>query len=164
MKWFQRLLPATVRQTLYLRYFGITRIPLLYYVRPSVTEISDTRVVIKIPLNRRTKNHQGSMYFAALAMGADVCVGLLAVDLINKQPQKISFVFSDFNAEFYRRADADVYFCCDQGHEIAALVDKAMHQDDRVALPLQAVATLASDADQPVARFRLTLSLKRSSA
>ena len=79
MHLIERLLPETLKHTIYLRYFGLTKIPLLFYARPSVIVKTDHRVVIKIPLNRRTRNHQGSMYFAALAMGADCAVGLLAV-------------------------------------------------------------------------------------
>ena len=71
-------------------------------------------------------------------------------------------IFRDFNAEFYRRATNDVYFTCSQGHEIAAGVIRAAAHDDRVDLPLHAIATVPSENDEPVARFRLTLSLKRS--
>lgn len=157
-----RLFPDTLVNTWYLRYYGFTKIPLLFYARPSVIEMSDERVVIKIPLSRKTKNHQGSMYFAALAIGADCCVGFLAVAKINKRPEKFSFIFKDFHANFYRRANADVYFSCNQGHEIAGLVDAAATTDERVELPLQAIATVPSESNQPAARFRLTLSLKRS--
>jgi hypothetical protein len=162
MRIIERLIPEQIRHTIYLRYFGLTKIPLLFYVRPSVVEKSDERVIIKIPLSRRTKNHQGSMYFAALAIGADCSVGLLAVELINRQKQRISFIFKDFNAEFYRRATADVFFSCDQGREIAELVEKARLSTERVELPLNAIAAEAAETDEPVARFRLTLSLKRS--
>jgi hypothetical protein len=162
MRIIERLIPEQIRHTIYLRYFGLTKIPLLFYVRPSVVQKSDERVIIKIPLSRRTKNHQGSMYFAALAIGADCSVGLLAVELINRQKQRISFIFKDFNAEFYRRATADVFFSCDQGREIAELVEKARLSTERVELPLNAIAAEAAETDEPVARFRLTLSLKRS--
>ncbi len=158
----ERLIPGHVRDTLYLRYFALTKIPLLFYVRPSVVEKSDERVVIRIPLGRRSKNHQDSMYFAALAMGADCSVGLLAVELINRQKESISFIFKDFYAEFYKRATADVFFSCDQGREIAELVRKATLSTQRVELPLNAVAVVPAENDEPVARFRLTLSLKRS--
>ena len=156
------LIPETFIDTLYLRYFGFTRIPLLFYVRPSVIEKSAERVVIKIPLSRRSKNHQGSMYFAALAMGADCSVGLLAVELIKQQKQKVSFIFKDFNAEFYRRATGDVLFSCDQGSDIATLVHNAVSSNERVEMPLNAIATVPAENDEPVARFRLTLSLKRA--
>ena len=162
MRLLTRLIPETLRNTAYLRYFGLTRIPLLFYVRPSVVEKTPQRVVIRIPLNRRTKNHHGSMYFAALAMGADVAVGLLAVELIGRQDKKVSFIFKDFNAEFHRRATADVYFSCDQGEAITALVQQAVDGGDRVELPLTAVATVPTENSGPVASFRLTLSLKQA--
>lgn len=164
MRIIEKLIPEHIRNTFYLRYFGLTKIPLLFYVRPSVVEKSDERVVIKIPLGRRSKNHHGSMYFAALAMGADCSVGLLAVELINRQKQNISFIFKDFNAEFYSRATADVFFSCDQGREIAEMVEKAALSTQRVEVPLNAIATVPAENNEPVARFRLTLSLKRSDA
>lgn len=164
MRWLARLIPENIRNTVYLRYFGLTRIPLLFYVRPTVIEKTPRRVVIKIPLNRRTRNHQHSMYFAALAMGADVAVGLLAVELIGRQKKNISFIFKDFKAEFYRRATADVYFSCDQGDAITALVQRAVTGQDRVEMPLEAVATVPDENDEPVASFRLTLSLKQAGA
>ena len=157
-----KLISASTKSTLALRYFGLTRIPLLFYVRPSVVEKSDQHIVIKIPLQRRTKNHHGSMYFAALAIGADCAVGSLAVELINQQRHKISFIFRDFSAEFYRRATADVFFRCDQGREIAELVQQAISSRQRAELPLVATATVPSENDEPVARFRLTLSLKQA--
>lgn len=155
-----RLFSDSTLGTLHLRYFGLTRIPLLFYVRPSVVEKSEQHLVIKIPLKRRTKNHHGSMYFAALAIGADCAVGALAVELIKRQQTRISFIFKDFHAEFYRRATADVYFRCDQGREIGALVQQAMTSRQRVETPLTATATVPAENDEPVARFRLTLSLK----
>ena len=162
MRIIERLIPEHIRNTFYLRYFGLTKIPLLFYVRPSVVEKTEERVVIKIPLSRRSKNHQGSMYFAALAMGADCSVGLLAVELINRQKDSISFIFKDFYADFYKRATADVFFSCDQGREIAELVKKATLSTQRVEMPLNAIATVPAENNEAVARFRLTLSLKRS--
>ena len=160
---FSRFVPDSFTRTLYLRYFGLTKIPLLYYVKPRVVDLSDEHAIIKIPLCRRTRNHHGSMYFAALAIGADCCVGLLAVNQIDQNPGNISFIFKDFNANFYRRATADVVFSCHHGREIAALIDAAASTTERVERPLEAIATVPSESDQPVARFSLTLSLKRLS-
>jgi acyl-coenzyme A thioesterase PaaI-like protein len=158
----EKLLPHAFRHTLLLRYFGLTRIPLLFYTRPAVVECTPRRVVIRIPLNRRTRNHVGSMYFAALAVGADCAAGLLAVQLIARKDDNISFIFKDFNAEFHRRATADVCFSCDQGEAIAELVEKVSTSSQRLELPLTATATVPAESDEPVASFRLTLSLKRT--
>ncbi len=110
MNWLKKLIPERTRETFLLRWFGLTRIPLLYYVRASVTEVSPERMVVHIPLRRRTRNHLGSMYFGTLCVGADCAAGALAMYLIRQQPAHISMVFKDFQAEFLKRAEGDVRF------------------------------------------------------
>lgn len=157
----EKFLPQKVRATIEILYFGLTKIPMLLFVRPSVVEMSMHRVVVKIPLRRRTKNHLGSMYFGALAVGADCAAGLLAMHLIRKRPEHISLVFKDLSADFLKRAEGDVYFTCVQGHEISSLVTRAAESDERVELPVHLTATVPSKGADPVAKFTLTLSLKR---
>jgi acyl-coenzyme A thioesterase PaaI-like protein len=161
MNWLAKLISEQARATIALRLFGLTEIPMLAYVRPSVVEISMHRVVVRIPLRRRTRNHLGSMYFGALSVGADCAAGTLAMHLIKQQPEPISLVFKDFSAEFLKRAEGDVEFCCCQGQEIAELVARAAASDERVERQVEVVATVPSLSDEPIARFKLTLSLKK---
>jgi len=161
MNWIFGLLNDKTRETLSLRWFGLTKIPVLFYFGVSVTEITKERMVVRIPLRRRTKNHLGSMYFGALCAGADCAAGAFAMHLIKQQPKHVSLVFKDFSAEFLKRAEGDVDFCCDQGIEIAELVARALASDERVERQLDVVATVPSLSDEPVARFKLTLSLKK---
>jgi acyl-coenzyme A thioesterase PaaI-like protein len=152
---------ARCRHNRLLRLFGLTKIPLLFYVGVSVAELTPERMVIRIPLRRRTRNHLGSMYFGALCIGADCAPGAFAMYLIRQQPARISMVFKDFQAEFLKRAEGDVDFICNQGKEIAELVALAASSDERVERQIDVVATVPSISDEPVARFKLTLSLKR---
>ncbi len=161
MSWLSKLITEKTRETLVLRWFGLTKIPVLFYFGVSVTEISKERMVVRIPLRRRTKNHLGSMYFGALCAGADCAAGAFAMHLIKQQPKPISLVFKDFSAAFLKRAEGDVDFCCAQGKEIAELVAQAVASDERVERQLEVIATVPSLSDEPVARFKLTLSLKR---
>jgi acyl-coenzyme A thioesterase PaaI-like protein len=163
MNWLHKLIDEKTRETISLRLFGLTKIHLLLYVGVSVAELSRERMVIKIPLRRRTKNHLGSMYFGALCVGADCAPGAFAMYLIRQQPARISMVFKNFEAEFLKRAEGDVYFCCSQGKEIAALVELAASSGERVERQVEVIATVPSLSDEPVARFKLTLSLKRRS-
>lgn len=161
MEWLRKLIDARTRESLSLKLFGLTKIPLLFYVGVSVREISPERMVVRIPLRRRTRNHLGSMYFGALCIGADVAPGAFAMYLIRQQPARISMVFKDFQAEFLKRAEGDVDFICNQGKEIAELVAQAAASDERVEKQVDVIATVPSLSDEPVARFKLTLSLKR---
>lgn len=150
--------------TLYVRYFGFTKIPLLFFVRPSVLELTNDKVVVKIPLRRRTKNHLNSMYFGALAIGADVSGGLIAMNLIRESKQPVSLIFKSLAAEFLKRAEGDVYFTCAEGSKIADLVNAALNSDDRVETPIEVIATVPDLlGGEPVAKFTLVLSLKKKS-
>lgn len=161
MNWLRKLLSEKSRETIALRWFGLTRIPLLFYVGVSVAELTPERMVVKIPLRRRTRNHLGSMYFGALCAGADCAAGAFAMYLIRQQPARISMVFKDFKAEFLKRAEGDVEFSCDQGKEIAGLVAQAAASEERVEKEFDVTATVPSLGNEPVAKFKLTLSLKK---
>jgi len=163
MNWLQKLIPEKTRQTIALRLYGFAKIPLLFYVGVSVAELSPDRMVVRIPLRRRTRNHLGSMYFGALCVGAECAAGALAMYLIRQQPQRISLVFKNFNAEFLKRAEGDVDFHCDQRKEIGELVARAASSDERVERQIDVIATVPAQGDDPVAKFNLTLSLKKRS-
>jgi acyl-coenzyme A thioesterase PaaI-like protein len=163
MKKDSRLIPIRVRETIYLLWFGFLKIPLLFYVRPRVVELSPEKVVIKIPLRRRTRNHLRSMYFGAMAVGADCAVGMIAMKWIREREPRMSLIFKNFSGEFMKRAEGDVYFTCTQGLEISGLVARAVETGERVEMPVEAIATVPSlSGDEPVARFILTLSLKKT--
>lgn len=101
------------------------------------------------------------MYFGALNIGADCAAGLLVMQLIDQRGVPISLIFKDCHAEFHKRAMDDVTFTCEQGEAIAQLIEQAATTGNRVDMPVRVVASVASLADEAVATFTLTLSLKR---
>ncbi len=151
------------KQTYGMRLFGWLKIPLLASVRPSVVELSDTRCVIRVPLRRWTRNHLGSMYFGALAIGADCAGGLLAMEEIRRSGGGVSLVFKAFQAQFLKRPEADVYFICEEGEAIRKQVARALASEERITEPMhiQAAVRLPDGSFEPVAEFTLELSLKR---
>jgi hypothetical protein len=151
-------------RTLGLRLTGLLKIPLLASVRPSVAEWEEDRCVIRVPLRRWTRNHMDSMYFGALAIGADCAGGIMAVELIRLRKAKVSLIFKSFHAEFLKRPESDVFFICEEGARIRDLLDRVLASEQRLAemIPVTA-AVRGPDGDyEPVARFLLELSLKRS--
>lgn len=161
-------IPENLKETMKLRALGALKIPVLFFLSPSVVEVNDYRCVVKIPLTRRSKNHLGSMYFAALAAGADCAGGLIAWKLSDEAKahggKKISLVFKDFQANFLKRAEGDVLFTCEDGQEIRKLVERVQASGERESMTVKVTATVPSKFGQePVAEFKLTLSLKRSS-
>ncbi|MBI1183701.1 DUF4442 domain-containing protein [bacterium] len=113
-------------------FFGLTKIPLIKFVRPKIIAFDAEHIVVKIPLRRRSKNHLKSMYFGAFAIGADLAAGFLAFWLFQERKLKASFAFKSFRSEFLRRAMYDVFFECHAGQEILDAVKAAEQQKERV--------------------------------
>ncbi len=68
-------------------------------VSPKIIAIDSKHVEVRIPLRRRTKNHLNSMYFGALAVGADVAGGFCDEQSSGKG-EAISLAFKGVKAEF----------------------------------------------------------------
>lgn len=134
---------------------------MIFFCRPSLVSLSNKKIEIKIKLNRRTKNHLGSMYFGVLSVGADLACGYLAMNLINKTESKISLIFKDFHADFLKRAEDDVHFICEEGASIQKLVESVEKTDERQNLPINLIAIVPKISNEPIAKFILTLSLKK---
>lgn len=147
--------------TIFIRAFAFIKIPLLGAIKPKVVEMTPQRLAIKVPLNRRNKNHLGVMYFGALAMGGEAAVGIKAVDSIRTMKAPVDFLFKDFNARFLKRAEGDVVFVCEQGEEIEALVKKCIESKQRENATFRSFAIVPSiSPTEHVAEFDVTLSVK----
>ncbi len=141
-----------------LRLLGWFKIPLIAFLRPKIVFFSDEEVKLKIRLRRRTKNHLQSMYFGALAVGADVAAGLHVFSFCSDQQLKFSFAFKGMNAQFLKRAESDVTFYCHAGEQIKALVLEAKNTGERINKEVQ---ILAYDQNQElIAIFDMMISLK----
>ena len=141
--------------------FGHFKVPMIAYTRPKIIEMSEEHLVVKIPFRRRTKNHLNSMYFGALAVGADVSGGLLAVYFAQKSHLKISLVFKSFHADFIKRPQKDVYFVCHEGKRIQDMLARSSASKARVNEMLKIEAFVDYDTHpEKVVDFGLELSLK----
>lgn len=153
-----------LKETWKLRAFGFLKIPLVFFCSPRLVELSEDVVEVVIPLNYRTKNHLGSMYFGAQAVGADTAGGLLAMNRILATGNQVALVFKDFRADFLKRPEGDVHFRSVDGAKVRALVDRALSSGERVNETVEVIATCpAKLGSEPVARFYLTISLKKRS-
>ena len=142
--------------------FGFIKIPLILFCRPRIIRVDEQGIEVKINLNRRTRNHLKSMYFGVLSIGADVTGGFLAMQQIAKSKSNISLIFKDFHVDFLKRAEDDVHFICSQAKEIKMLVEKAKTTGERHSMPIQIIAIVPKLSTEVVAKFILTLSIKKN--
>jgi acyl-coenzyme A thioesterase PaaI-like protein len=158
----ERALTPEQRATWSLRAFGLTKVPLLLYCGPRVARLDEAACDIDIPLTWRTRNHYRSMYFGALAVGADCAAGLLALHHVELSHRPVQLLFKDLHAQFLRRPEGDVRFSCHDGLAVQELVADAVRTGERVQHMVQVVATVPARGAEPVAIFDLTVSLKQT--
>jgi hypothetical protein len=152
----------SLKTTAMIRFYGVTLNPLVAIVSPTVIEMSETRTILKVPLNRITRNHLKTMYFGALNIGAELSIAALAFKTIRESGRKVDFLFKDFKAQYLKRAEGDVHFICDSNQIVKAQIGEAIGSPERINRTLRAYAIVPSrDASEVVAEFELTLSVRR---
>ena len=151
-----------LKATWSLRMFAWSKIPLIAVLRPTLVAADGQHCVIRIPLTWLAKNHLRSMYFGALCIGADLAGGLIAMNLIQARRSSVAFLFKDFQAQFLKRAEGAVVFTCTDGLKMRELLDRAEQSGEREEDSVTVTATVPDKlGDEPMAVFRLTISMKK---
>jgi acyl-coenzyme A thioesterase PaaI-like protein len=154
-------LPSLSKANRWLFWFAIAKIPLLALCFPKILVLDEKRTVIRIKTTWLTRNHLKSMYFGALAVGADTAGGCFAFMAGFHNNLKVSLVFKDFNASFHRRPESAVYFISNENELIASQLEEAIKSATRVTRPVRVDAYDHPEGEgEPLASFVLGLSLK----
>lgn len=137
---------------------GLFKIPIVGYIRPKLILINEDEVNVSIRLRRRTKNHLNSMYFGALAVGADIAGGIHAFYFAQKEKSSVSFAFKGMKAEFIQRAESNTLFKTTDGQLVKKAIQQSLTTGERVNQPIQVNAFNADN--QLVASFEMLISVK----
>lgn len=145
----------------FLWYFGVFQVPLIGHLKPKLINLTDKDIVICLPLRRRSRNHLHSMYFGALAVGADLAAGLHGFYHADLAQCNISLLFKSFQAQFLKRPEDDVYFVSTMGDTVKAMIEESQATGLRINKPI-VVKAYTNYLTQPevVAEFVLELSIK----
>jgi len=147
----------------FIRTLSLFKVPLLGLCRPKVLELSDSMAKVQLPHEFLTKNHLGSMYFGALAMGAELSIALRLLERMRSEKIPVSFIFKDFSCEFHKRAEEDVHFCTEEIKALDDLIDRALSSEDRQNGTFKGYAVGASDPSTRLMSYQITISLKKFS-
>ncbi len=144
----------------FIRTLSLFKVPLLGICRPRVIELSQKVARVQLPHEFLTKNHLGSMYFGALAMGSELSIALRLLDRLRSEKIPISFIFKDYSCEFLKRAEDDVQFVTEQVKAIDALIDRAASSNERHNGTFEGYA-LSVSTKEKLMTYKLTISMKR---
>jgi hypothetical protein len=141
--------------------FGQFKVPLIGYLKPRLISLTQRDIVVCIRLGRRSRNHLNSMYFGALAVGADIAAGFHGFYHADLAQKKISLVFKSFQGQFIKRPESDVYFVSNQGEDIKDMIEESKARGLRVnkLIKVNAYTNYLTEPEL-VAEFSLELSIK----
>lgn len=109
----------------FLWYFGRAKVAMIGYLHPKLITMNERDLVVRIRLNRRSRNHLNSMYFGALAVGADLAGGFHGIYHADLAQCKISLAFKSFQAQFLQRPESDVYFVSSMGETVKGMIEES---------------------------------------
>jgi anti-sigma factor RsiW len=137
---------------------GLFKIPMVGFVRPKLLLVDDTTVKVRIRLRRKTRNHLQSMYFGALAVGADIAGGIHAFYFAEMSGSKVSFAFKGMQAEFVQRAESHIIFESIEGELVRNAILKSKSTGERVNESINVSAF--NIKNELVAKFQMIVSVK----
>lgn len=111
-----------------------------------------------VPFGWRTKNPFGSIYFAALSMGAELSCAGLALMAARAPDCKVAVYPIEMSGKFIKQAKADTTFTCSNGPELFAAVAKAVETREPVTVVTETVGQTAEGLI--VSKFEFTWSYK----
>ncbi|KGP62486.1 hypothetical protein EP47_10425 [Legionella norrlandica] len=145
----------------FLWFFSHFKVALIGYLKPKLIKLTSKEIIVRLPLIRRSRNHLHSMYFGALAVGADIAGGLHGFYHAELAKCKVSLAFKSFQAQFLHRPESDVYFVCTEGNEVKKMIEESKTSGERINKPIH-IKAYTNYLTQPeeIANFILELSVK----
>lgn len=144
-----------------LKLFAWRYIPLIGFCAPKIVRMNSNTLEVTMPHSWRTKNHLGSIYFGALAIGADLAGAFLVFSKAKARGVNANFAFKDVAGHFLKRPEAKIHFTSHDGAVIDAMIDESLATGERINKPVSVLVTCPSlHGDEPMATFTLTLSVK----
>ena len=141
------------------RFYMLLKLPAAFLSGVRVKKATLDASTVQISLHWLSQNPFRSIYFASLAMAAEMSTGLLAMARIYKKVPAVSMLVVSMQAQFFKKATGKIFFTCNDGPLFEAAIQQAVEGGE--AATLQATATGTNQQGEVVARFVFTWSFKR---
>jgi hypothetical protein len=141
------------------RFYLLLKLPAAFMSGLRVEHAALDSSVVRISLHWLSQNPFRSIYFASLAMAAEMSTGILAMARIYKKKPAVSMLVVSMESQFYKKAIGTIRFSCSDGPLFETAVNKAIASGQSVTL--KATASGTNLQGEVVAQFVFTWSFKR---
>lgn len=137
------------------------KLPAAFFSGVRVREINEEKCITSVPYKWLTQNPFRSTYFASLAMAAEMSTGTLALSNVYKRTAAISMLVTKMEATYFKKATGTIFFICEQGKEIATVIDEAAETGEAKNIITKSAGK--NKTGELVATFLFTWSFKTKS-
>jgi redox-regulated HSP33 family molecular chaperone len=156
----QQAFRQQVLNPLKLRLFLLRKLPLAWLAGLRLTTLTPEAATVTIRYKYLNQNPFRSIYFAALAMAAELASGIQAM-LHTQGGGPVSMLVVSLQAEFSKKAVGLITFTCPDGAALATAVAESRATGE--GRTVVCTSTGRDEASDVVAVFRVTWSLKAKS-
>ncbi len=110
--------------------FLLFKLPAAFISGLRIEHLEEGKAAVSIPFKWLTQNPFRSIYFASLAMAAELSTGVLAMNAVWGKKPVVSMLVSDMSAQFIKKATGRIVFSCEDGQKILQAVDEAIRTGD----------------------------------
>ncbi len=144
-----------------MRLFMLKNLPLGFFVGLRVIHVDKQGAQVSVPFKYLNKNPFQSIYFAVLAMAAELSTGILAMASVFEASVPVSMLVYDMNAQFTKKATGRIIFKCEQGEEISKAVEESLADGEGKIVTVKSVGR--NQEGVQVAEFHFTWTFKPKS-
>lgn len=138
--------------------FLLKELPMGFLAGMKVRELTEEKGVVTIPYKYLTKNPFKSMYFACLAMAAELSTGILCIASTYKSKPKVSILVLGVEGEFSKKAVGLITFTCLEGKKIQNAVETSILTGEGKMVTAMTIGV--DEMGDQVAQFKITWSFK----
>ena len=136
-------------------------LPMGFIAGLKVVSFSETQVQVSVPYKFLNKNPFRSIYFAVLAMAAELSSGLSAMAALENATVPVSMLVLNMKADFIKKAKSRIIFSCSDGNKIRKAIAKSIETGEGQTAEVMATGT--DEKGEEVAKFWFTWTFKPKS-
>ncbi len=141
--------------------FLLRSLPMAWLAGLRVKTLTDTHCAVQFRYKYWVKNPFKSVYFAVLAMAAELSTGVLAMREIYGRKPGVSMLVVGMEAEFMKKATGTITFTCPCGASFKEKVQEAVDSNMPQMVVCHSLGT--DEQGDEVAKFKLVWSFKAKS-
>ena len=138
--------------------FLLAKLPVAFFAGLKVLELSEEVASITVQEKWFNKNPFHSIYFAILAMAAEVSTGILCMSALLRRKKRVSMLVIKNESFFYKKAKGQIIFTCKDGRIIEAAIEETIQTGNGATVTCSSQGT--NKAGELIAEFYFTWSFK----